>query len=74
MKKNFGLKLGDFCRLKSSPNYSFAKIIKFVKIDGVQCAECEHTIGCTDLIGFYRTFKLRDLVKWKYQEIDNKKD
>ena len=42
MKKNFGLEIGDFCRLKSSPTYSFAKIIKFVKINGVSCAECEH--------------------------------
>jgi len=65
MKTNFGLKIGDFCVLKSQPNYSFAKIIRFTKVDGISCAECEHTVGLHDTFGFIRVFKLRDLKKWR---------
>jgi hypothetical protein len=65
MKTNFGFKIGDNCVFKDHPNYSYAKILRFVKVNGVSCAECEHTIGRNDLIGFIRTFKLRDLKKWK---------
>ena len=65
MKTNFGLSIGDYCVFKAHPNYSIAKILKFVNINGVKYAECEHTVGWNDLFGFNRTFKLRDLRKWK---------
>ena len=69
MKTNFGLSVGDVCVFKEHPTYSYAKIIKFVKVNGVSCAECEHTVYQNDLIGFKRTFKLRDLKK-----LSNKKE
>jgi hypothetical protein len=67
--KNKGFKIGDICRLYSTPNYGYVKIINFIPPKtGINkktytIVKCEHTIYKNDNFGFIRYFRLCDLLK-----------
>lgn len=61
MQNNFGLKIGDICVLKEHPDYCFARILRFVKVNNYVCAECAYSQKIDDTIYLVKTFKLRDL-------------
>jgi len=63
MKKNFGIKIGETYRLKSSPTYSYVKVVAIDEKKTPKLAKCEHTVYKGDLVGFIRWFKLSDLKK-----------
>lgn len=62
---------GNYHRLKSTPNYSFVKILRVLpamsqenKLPHV-VVECEHTVNIGDTFGFIRRFRLNEICPTK---------
>ena len=61
------LTIGEYYRLKSTPNYSWVKVLRILKPNTPQnknrfiVVECEHTVGKNDLFGFVRLFRLHEI-------------
>lgn len=62
-------KIGNYYRLKDSPNYSWVKILEIRQpkkdwnTTSYVVAKCEHTVHKNDKIGFIKYFKLSDLIE-----------
>lgn len=65
MEKNYGLKIGETYRLKSSPTYGFVKIISIDENASPKIADCEHTVDKGDLFGFSKKFLLSEIIPKK---------
>lgn len=71
MQKNYGFKVGDYARLKSSPTYTWVKIIDILPAGSIvrgqkldrQTAKCEHVVNKGDTVGFIRYFDLSKLAR-----------
>jgi len=60
--------IGNYYRLKSSPDYGYAKVLQlfrprqYSKEYNCYIVKCEHTVSKNDSVGFIRYFKLDELV------------
>jgi hypothetical protein len=67
--KSTDLKIGEYYRLKSSPNYSWVKIVEILPAKSRNnprpfvVVKAEHTVGKYDTIGFNRLFRLHEILK-----------
>lgn len=65
------IEIGKSYRLRSHPNYSFAKAVKILKPKQEEntntyiVVKCELTVGKNDSFGFIKYFRPFDLVKEK---------
>lgn len=63
------IKIGEFYRLRSSPNYGWAKAVRVLKpgegpnTSSRIAVECQHTVGKSDEMGFIRLFHLHSLLR-----------
>ncbi len=56
------IKIGDSYRLKSQPNYGWAKVVELCKIDGRRCAWCDWTTDKDGRIGMKKLFFITSLI------------
>ena len=65
------IKIGEYYRLKYSPDYVYIKVIKIYKPREYKeeynfyLVECEHVINKSDKIGFIRYVKAKNIVRDK---------
>lgn len=65
------IKIGEYYRLKSSPDYGFVKAIEIISAKDKRnpttrkIVKCEHTVHKNDNYGFMRYFEPSDLIKCK---------
>ena len=52
--------VGEYYRLKASPDYSYVKILELLNTKP-KTAKCEHIVSKHDNFGFIRIFNLKDL-------------
>ena len=60
--------VGEYYRLKSTPNYSWVKVLRILpprtkdNKNRFIVVECEHVVGKGDLFGFIRLFRPREIM------------
>lgn len=65
------IKIGQFYRLKNSPNYGYVKPIEILKpkqgenINNYTVVKCEHVVQTGNNTGFVRCFRLSDIIEDK---------
>jgi hypothetical protein len=63
------IKIGEYYRFKSHPDYSYAKALNILKpktgvnTNTYSVVKCEHVINKKDTMGFIRYFRPCDLIK-----------
>ncbi|MFZ2992603.1 MAG: hypothetical protein WA061_02700 [Microgenomates group bacterium] len=67
--KSTDLKIGEYYRLKSSPDYSWVRVIEILPDKSFNnprpfvVVKCEHSVDKNDTMGFKRLFRLHELIK-----------